>query len=205
MTAPTAYPLAWPNGWPRTPLHRRSEPRFSSARHDGYRKAITLPDARDRLSDELNKLGASLPVLSTNLELRLDGRPRANAPVPTDPGVAVYFQLKGKPIVLACDRWNSVPGNVAAIAAHISAMRGMDRWGVGSLEQMFTGFTALPSATSSTWRDVLGLTGKPSLAEVDAAWRRLAAVHHPDRGGDATRMAEINAARDAAHREQEAA
>ncbi len=44
---------------------------------------------------------------------------------------------------------------------------------------------------------VLELSGpNPTRAELDAQHRRLAMKHHPDRGGDAERMADINAARD---------
>lgn len=54
-----------------------------------------------------------------------------------------------------------------------------------------------PSAGPRTWRDVFGsaVTNRAQLAEV---YRRPAAAHHPDRGGDLAKMAELNAARDAA-------
>lgn len=41
---------------------------------------------------------------------------------------------------------------------------------------------------------VLGLTERATAAEVTDAYRRLALDHHPDHGGDASTMAEINAA-----------
>lgn len=44
--------------------------------------------------------------------------------------------------------------------------------------------------------DVLGLPSDASAAQINEARRRLAAEHHPDRGGDAARMREINAAAD---------
>jgi len=34
--------------------------------------------------------------------------------------------------------------------------------------------------------------------QLQAIYRRLAAAHHPDRGGDPAKMAELNAARDEA-------
>ena len=37
---------------------------------------------------------------------------------------------------------------------------------------------------------------EPSAPQIDTAWRRLAARHHPDRGGDSAQMARINTARD---------
>jgi len=43
---------------------------------------------------------------------------------------------------------------------------------------------------------ILGVEGGVSVEAIMLAYRRLAADHHPDRGGDTARMAEINAARD---------
>jgi curved DNA-binding protein CbpA len=64
------------------------------------------------------------------------------------------------------------------------------------VEQAFTGFVALP-APEQPWQ-VLGLdTSTPTPDQVEAAYRRLASEHHPDRGGDTHQMARINAARDA--------
>lgn len=50
------------------------------------------------------------------------------------------------------------------------------------------------------WRAVLGFTSyaRPSFAEVDVAYKKLAMEHHPDVGGDAEMMKKINAARDEA-------
>lgn len=197
--APAAYPLSWPNGWPRTPAGSRKPAAFRSVSGTGgastYRKSapIRLTDARQRVSDELHRLGARNPVLSTNLELRLDGLPRGGQAEPADPGAAVYFQLRKRPIVLACDRWNTVAGNIAAIAAHIEAMRGMERWGVGSVEQLFTGYLRLPAPmVPDDWRGVLG--DPATLAEAEATWRRKIRDAHPDRGGSAAKAAALNAA-----------
>jgi len=46
--------------------------------------------------------------------------------------------------------------------------------------------------------DVLGLQASATLDDVRGARRRLAAEHHPDRGGDVQRMQEVNVAFDAA-------
>lgn len=209
----TAYPLAWPPGWPRTPGYKRavamfrSESRIKSPSADGsYKSAkgrLTVAIARERLSYQVEALGAKLPILSTNLALRLDGQPRSGQPMPEDCGVACYFQLKGRPIVLACDRWNTVADNIAAIAAHIDAMRRMDRYGVGSVERMFEGFAALPPPGRVDWRADLGIPPDALVTAeiVQQRWRALAEKHHPDRGGNPAQMAAVNAARDAALQE----
>jgi hypothetical protein len=97
----------------------------------------------------------------------------------------------------ACDRWDEIEDNCQAIAKTIGALRGIERWGSGQMvEQAFTGFIALP-APEQPWQ-VLGLdTSNPTADQVEHAYRRLAAQHHPDRGGDPHTMSRINAARDA--------
>lgn len=158
---------------------------------------LTVAVARKRLMNELDAIRATSPVLSTDIELRIDGQPRSGRE-PNDPGVAVYFHLKGKPVVLPCDRWRTVAGNIAAVAAHIGAMRGMDRWGVGTMDNLFQGFLALPApGILRPWRQVLGILDSEQVSAntIDQRRRQLALLHHPDRpSGNAERMAEINAA-----------
>jgi len=91
------------------------------------RRSLTVADARNRLDLELQRLGARDVLLSTNVQVRLDGLPRSGQNEPADPGAAVYFTLKGKPRCLACDRWSRVADNIAAIAAHVYAIRAVDR------------------------------------------------------------------------------
>lgn len=195
----SAYPLSWPTGWIRTRAGQHQRARFSQTSYSGNyasSKPVSVATARERLQGELDRLGARNVVLSTNLELRLDGQPRSDRSEPYDSGAAVYFDLEGKATVLACDRWDRVADNIVALAKHIEAMRGMDRWGVGSLEQAFTGYQALPAP--DPWWKVLGLLG-PTRSERDIkqAYRIAAADSHPDRpGGSHDKMAELNAARD---------
>lgn len=208
MNADQRYPLAWPAGWSRTSY--RKQAKFSKSKNvyrDGqvvYRTATRLDvgDGLRRLEGELGRLGASAVVISSNLRLRQDGLPVANqAAMLADPGIAVYFKLKGKPRVLACDRWASAAENMAAIAGHIEAIRAVDRYGVGTLEQAFAGYQALPSAAGS-WFVVLEFSEPPK--DWDTIERRfytLVKTHHPDRGGNPDTMAKINAAFDTARSE----
>lgn len=203
-----AYPLSWPTGWPRTKELQRQRARFGQKDYSkswSATKALTIAIARDRLQAELERLGASNPILSTNVELRLDGQPRSDRSPPVDPGVAIYFDLRGKPTVLACDKWDRVADNINALAKHIEAMRGMDRWGVGTLEQAFTGYQAL--AAPEPWWKILGLAGPSSdKAEIRAAYRQASGRAHPDvPGGSHDRMAAVNAARDEGLSQLEAA
>jgi hypothetical protein len=193
----TRYPLAWPVGWRRTPAIARVAAPF---RRGGVRLAV--PDALTRLDVELGRLGARAPTLSTNVNLRLDGRIRGDE-TPADPGVAVYFAFKGKAIALAADRFLRVADNVAAIAGHIEAIRRIERYGIGTIEQAMAGYRALPADTAADWRAVFGFapTAALTLADVDAAYRTAARRLHPDAGGSDVGMAHINRAREYARQE----
>ena len=141
-------------------------------------------------------------VISTNAPLRLDGLPRSDRGEPADSGVAVYFTLDDKPTVLCCDKWLTVGENLAAIAATLEAMRGLERWGVAESERAFTGFMALPApgeVKARTCWDVLGITSTQNKQAIDDAWREKAKVCHPDMpGGSHESMTELNTARDQA-------
>jgi len=190
-----AYPLSWPTGWKRTMPIRRTRARFTRERHQ-----LSVNDATERLLVETERLGAEGLIVSTNVELRLDGFPRANRPEPADPGVAVYFLLEDKRAVLACDRWDRVADNIAAIAAHIEAIRAQERYGVGTLEQAFRGYLALPAPNGERpWREVL--PGCATLAEAEAKYRARAKECHPDMEGHHAQMTDLNLAIAAARKE----
>jgi hypothetical protein len=189
------FPLEWPIGWVRTPRHKRVHATFSTKQTSN--RQLTTQIATGRLEAELDRLGARRPVLSTNVSLRLDGRPRSDEN-PSDPGAAIYFVFRGKATVLACDRYSMVADNIAAIAAHIDALRRIERYGVGTIEQALAGYKALPADTAADWRAVFGFPkdSTPTLDQVDKAYKAEARKHHPDVGGDEIRMAHVNRARD---------
>lgn len=198
-----AFPLKWPQSKPRTHPDKRRYPVFRSARNGQGLRPVTVAVAIERLERELDLLKARYPVVSTNLERRLNGLPWSGQPDPRDPGVAVYFELAGKPHCLPCDTYQTVAANIAAIAAHIEAARSIERYGVASISEMFAGFLSLPSPDMMDWRRVLQLhrEGAINSAKVEEAYRRLARERHPDHGGSDAMMAELNEARSAARRE----
>jgi hypothetical protein len=180
-----SYPLAWPVGWPRS-RH------VQSSKFGDY----SLYKARQQLERELRLLGAQKIILSSNIALRLDGLPYSGAREPADHGAAVYFRVGGEQRVLACDH------NVVAIARHVEAIRGQLRWGVGSVEQAFAGYKALPPVANgprSCW-EILGLAPLSTVDQIAARRRELMRSAHPDAGGDPTLAAEINRAADEAER-----
>ncbi len=185
-----AYPLQWPAGRPRA--KRRQNAQFQ----------LSLAKARDHLMNEVRLLNGRQPVLSSNLELRLDGLPYANQKQPDDPGIAVYFTYKDKQHCFACDDWRKVEDNLRAIGKTIEALRGIARWGTGDMmERAFQGFVALPSPVQ--WWHVLGFESATglNLNEVEIRYKKLAMQRHPDRGGSDDAMTELTWARDQA-REQ---
>lgn len=193
MSDQSAYPLSWPAGRPRAKY--REDARFDTS----------FARARDGLATELERLGAKRPVLSTNIELRIDGLPYANRANPMDPGVAVYFTYKGKQFAFACDRWRRVEDNIQAIRKTIEALRGIARWGTGDMmEAAFVGYTALPERTGPSCWDILGHPKETFLAYTNPeeailqAWRAKAQKSHPDRGGSHEAMIELNQAKDIA-------
>jgi len=206
----TAYPLTWPAGWKRTPAASRLPGNFGMKKENRFGRTSKVPlsiaESTTRLLAELERMGArqSTVVLSTNLVLRQDGLPRSGQAAPADPGAAVYWKdpFNGQPRSMAIDRYAKVEQNIAALAATIEALRAIERHGGAVvLERAFTGFTALPApivaGMHGDWQAVLELQDllAPERQDIERAYRRLAALHHPDRGGSAERMADINRAR----------
>jgi len=200
------YPLAWPTGWRRTPAQQRRRASFSRRVRGDVQTwrlvELTIADGRNRLLDELRKLGATAVIISSGLRLRQDWLPMSAQREPEDPGVAVYFTLKGKPRCFACDTWTRIADNLASIAGVIEALRTIDRYGVGNVEQAFAGYTAFLPAAAEEWPIVFGVAAHTPTDTVLMRYRALAKQHHPDAGGDAAAMTRINLAYEAFKRER---
>lgn len=216
--AETASPLYWPKDKRRTlPLNRQANAPFSVGETKDVAKRqwngstyvdvtvkktaskrVTIAVATDRLEQQLDFLGAEAIVLSTNLELRLNGLPRGNQANPVDPGAAVWFNLKGKRMVFACDKWAQVADNIAALAAHIRATRSVENFGVGTLEQAFAGYRAIEDYSAGIpWRRVLGFKDDERVTRdtAEAKFRDQAKRLHPDlTGEDGVQMRQLNQA-----------
>lgn len=173
-----AYPLHWPAGWPRTQNPQRNTAFAARSVHS----AVT------ELQRQLEKLKATEVVISSNVTL--------GHATPKDRGVCVYFKIKAKPYALPCDKWDCAEDNLWALAKHIENMRSQERWGVGSIERQFAGYLALPSTADNPeeWWKVLGCDQTATLAQAQEAYRDRARIWHPDNGGDAGKMAVLNAA-----------
>lgn len=161
----SAFPLSWPVSWKRATYRESSI--FGERSVERCTREILY---------QLRLLGVGdfNVIISANIPLRRDGLPRSDFRQPLDPGVAIYFKLKNRPCVLACDKWRKVEDNLWAIAKDIEAQRGRIRWGVGSVEQAFAGYTALPAPGESgaaTWWAVLGVPHNATFEVTRDAYR----------------------------------
>lgn len=186
--------LSWPIGWPRTPASERiNNSAFKVTPDKAYRE---LRRELLRLADDDNI------VISSNMPIRLDGMPYAEASAQRlkDPGVAVYFTMGGKPMAMARDAFILPGQNVRSLGLAVEALRAVERHG-GSymMARSFQGFAELPAPGSIHWSTVLKVPRTATRLQITEAYLRLAQERHPDKaGGSDTMMAELNAARDQA-------
>lgn len=217
MSAIPASPLHWPKGWKRTPVSERKSARFGKKEiehrdwTDGSgatrtssvlrSKDVSIAEGVARVRAELRRMARTDDVvISTNLELRLDGLPRSGQREPHDSGAAVYWRdsrIEGWPMrCMAIDRYERVADNLAAIAATLEAMRAIERHGGAEiLDRAFTGFTALTGPDPERpWHVVLGCPAHASTDHVRSNYRKARSAFHPDRGGDADTFSNIQKA-----------
>jgi hypothetical protein len=177
----TAFPLSWPPQFPR-----------SKARENGKFKTS--------LAGALKNVQTSLGLFAKDSGKKLDGliissNVTLGAHKPEDTGVAVWFSWDGLQVCIAVDRYNSIEGNLQAIHHIVEARRVELRHGTLALVRAtFQGFLALPSAIRRDWWVVLGVSRDASPTAIKEAYRKKSYANHPDKGGDANTMAEINLA-----------
>lgn len=136
-----AYPLSWPEDWPRTRPQDQREMRSWKRKANDY---------REELAKELDRVKATVAVISTNVPLNVRGLMTIGVE-PRDVGVAIYFSK--------------------------------------------------PAKEDFRWQDALGIhTPAPTTDQINDAYRRLAAQHHPDRGGDVEMFRALTLHRDHALR-----
>ena len=177
--SPTQFPLQWPLGWKRTQFPEYSKFKPNSA----------YVESREILH-QLELLGATNTVVSSNLQYRPDGLPYAKQQRLADTGVAVYFKLNGSDQCIPCDKWVSVEDNLHAVWMTIEALRGIERWGAKEMvNAAFRGFKALPETiimgehTARAWWEVLQVSQNADWDVIEAAYKRLLHKAHPDKGG----------------------
>ena len=201
MSESLAHPLDWPSDVPRRKASDAGLP---------HHFAPTTVDREVReVQRQLRMLGADRGsvVISTNLALRLDGLPRSSQRAPEDPAAVVHWRQDAEPFALPCDKWPRVEHNLHAIALHLAALRGLDRWGCGTSSQAFAGYRRLPppptadgeAAEALAWWDYFGVDRDlATREEILADFRDSAKTMHPDVGGARSAFQELVAMKEAA-------
>lgn len=189
--------LRWPDDWKRHKGGRDTTSRFQP-RHG----SLTILGALTSLYEELERLRARDVTVTTNLKLKVDGRPIAKQPKLDDPGVSIFFSRAGVPHVMAQDRFDRVEGNLRSLALAVKAMRDLERHGGGVIaEKAFEGFTGVPATTSSEarssrWWEVLGVSASAPLSAIRGAWKEQTSA--AQKANDMDRAKALNAAWDEA-------
>ncbi len=176
-----AYPLTWPQGWPRSKTPVSSKLRTS------------VPGAVKNVMDEIRRFAKDTGVdvlnvvVSSNVTLTTDR--------PADSGVAVYFRWDNIDCCIPVDRYKYPEENLQAIARIIEAERTKLRHGgLNFVRSSFRGFASLPPPTGPAgqlmkpWRDVLSLSKTCTLADAERRYREMVKREHPDAGGDAAKF-----------------
>lgn len=182
---------------------------FTTDRAPARRFTASWQSTLDLLAKETDALGATLVVVQvdvTEADIRRDGMIRANAR-PGHPGVKISFESKFGPLTYATDTYDDWRGNVRAIALGLEALRAVDRYGITKTGEQYRGFNAIegvPVGTMTADEAVRFLTrmsgvqivGPGDASMVKLAYRRAAAEHHPDKGGDPSVFRRVTEARD---------
>lgn len=202
----TAYPLHWPEGWPRNRAQDRVRANFNSRRDTGasYRtkRQLTVNEGTARVLDALRKIGIGdwNVIVSTNMPVRGDGLPYSNRREPEDCGAAVYWRTNAQQMYqcIAIDQYDRLADNLAAIAGTLDALRAIERWGGAAiLERATAGLKELPNGASgnaTAWWVVLQVDHNASPDEVRAAYQRRRKQTHPDHGGTADQFSAVQRA-----------
>jgi len=155
----------------------------------------------EELLMEFRRLDATEVVVTSNVPLKRDRSVDWDFAYNRhfdDPGVAVYFKLKGRPQVICCDAWQALNHNLRAITKTIEAMRALPRYGASEIgTRSFTGLNSLPERAESLtrWWEILGVRRDASIETIKEAYRRSARECHPDRNGDPVRWSIVTQAK----------
>jgi len=190
MESTRSYPLYWPEGWPRSKYQKQAK--FGDH---------SVAQGRKILQDQVRLFGGSELIISSNLELKLDGMPKSNQRQPGDRGVAIFFKHNKQDFALACDVYTTVEDNLWALCRTLAALRQIERDGSPSLiNRAFKGFAALPDPSERKWHEVLGVPSTATEAEIRQAYFILAKKYHPDNKetGNPDRFLQVQQAYEAA-------
>jgi hypothetical protein len=191
MSVP-AYPLCWPDRFPRTPAVKREAGAFKTSLAGALKN---VEDSLRRFATDSGKRLAEVTI-SSNVTL--------GAQRPADPGVSVWFTWDGFQVCIPVDRYKSVEANLQAIHHVLEARRTeLRHGGLEITRATFQGFQALPEpGRVKPWHEVMDLPAHAPTDDVKAKYRELAKRRHPDAGGGHEAFAELGAAWQAFQKER---
>lgn len=139
--------------WPREQTRSRQKSpfrRYEDTGHGYKRRGREVPysETLADLDRELRHLGVSEAVIQLAVrenDIRLDGELRANA-TPSHPGVILTFTTKKQGVLtFCCDLFHHWRTNLRAIAKGLEALRLVDRYGITSSGEQYTGWKEIGS------------------------------------------------------------
>lgn len=183
--------LSWP---------RKATP---SSERKGRAFRATLSNTYSDLFVELRHVAADgnivFEVGLREQDIRLDGRPRADAPRPSFPGIILHIEntMHG-PLQFICDDCTTWEHNLRAIVMNMQALRAIERYGVSKRGQQYQGWKQLPGpmvtpktisveyaasliARVGEFPSTAGILGNATAMK--DAYRTAAKKLHPDAGG----------------------
>ena len=114
------------------------------------------------------------------------------------PGVTLRYVLRDREVRLMMAKQARAQDNLRVLYLSVEAMRKNELRGLGEvLADAYKQLSAPNGARSQLPEEVLGVRADAPPEVVEAAYRALAKVRHPDMGGSNAAMAELTAARDA--------
>lgn len=185
-------PLDWPLRQKRTAEQIRARfGRIGQSPNGSWKtkKQLTIGQAVQELVGELARMQCTEITISSNLVLKNDGAPRSVQKDPKDKGIAAHFLHRGKPFVIAVDRYDRIADNIKAVARTVSAYRQIERDGGpdildSALFGMSRGLPAAGETVNSTGRNPWEIMGvKPGMFDNESLktrWRSLSKKYHPD-------------------------
>jgi len=161
--------------------------------------ASTYSDTLTLLDRELRMLRATVTVVQLAVnegQIRRDGKLRSAA-MPDHPGVILTFDTKAGHFRYAADRFHHWHDNLRAIALGLEALRKIERYGIGSGTEQYTGFLQLetgpvdaPMTLDEAVKLFAQLIGTSPKYVRDRWWdrrddfyRTASKLTHPDTGG----------------------
>lgn len=192
--------------WPRKMTFNRTSSQFKAH----YNATL---DLLDRELEHAGASGVAVQLAVAEQDIAANGNLKGGR-LTRHPGVILSYTCKGRQISFPCDKYSDWRENLRAIALSLEALRKVNRYGVSTGEEQYTGWARLEGPAGSTaappklskaealailstaagW-PVIEFNGEVPANLVEAAFREAAKKTHPDAGGNADDFKRVHEAR----------